>query len=197
MKAIIKDKYNVKVDDYRRKVIVSKNVCFGGLKSEYPPATLPLSDADKVIVRQGTEWKEADKSEFGGANPVQSDMAQSDESQLDFVKSKNRVITVTADDGSTTNGTVTRIITKDYDDAVIYCVSSNDGNSLVLDFDATTYNNTFGVNVINNTGIDVTVQISNGYIIDMNNDGQQSTSIALEVFGKITLIKNGDNLIAM
>ena len=71
MKLIIKDKYNVVINDFSRKVVVSKDVCFGGLKPQYPPATLPLSDDNKLIVRQGTEYKEVNKSELGGGGESQ------------------------------------------------------------------------------------------------------------------------------
>jgi len=70
MKLVIKDRYNVVVNDYARKVVVSKNLCFGGLNSEYPNATTPLSDTDKLIIRQGSEWKQVDKSEIGGGGGV-------------------------------------------------------------------------------------------------------------------------------
>ena len=37
-----------------------------GLKPSYQDATTPLSDTDKFLIRQGSNWKEVDKSELGG-----------------------------------------------------------------------------------------------------------------------------------
>ena len=41
-----------------------------GLKPSYPTATTPLSDTDKFLVRQGSDWKEVDKSEVGGSGSI-------------------------------------------------------------------------------------------------------------------------------
>jgi hypothetical protein len=42
-----------------------------GLKPQYPPAHLPLSDDNKLIIRQGAEYKEVNKSELGGGGGEQ------------------------------------------------------------------------------------------------------------------------------
>lgn len=62
---------NVNVNEQPVKVLLNPNVQVGVLKSSYPPATLPLSDTDKFLVRQGSNWKEVDKSEFGGGEKQQ------------------------------------------------------------------------------------------------------------------------------
>ncbi len=67
MKLVVKDRYSVSVDDYRRKTVVSNNINFTQpLADSYPQATTPLSDTDKFLVRQGNNWLEVDKSEVGG-----------------------------------------------------------------------------------------------------------------------------------
>jgi len=62
MKIVIKDRYSVNVNDYQRKIVVNKNICIG-LASSYRQASLPLSEDNRVIVRQGTLWKEANLSD--------------------------------------------------------------------------------------------------------------------------------------
>ena len=59
MKLVIKDRYNVVVNDYVRKVIVSKNLCFGkGMPAAFPNASTPLDSDNKIIIKQDDEWKE-------------------------------------------------------------------------------------------------------------------------------------------
>jgi len=115
MRLIIKDRYNIVVSDYNRKVIVSKNVCFGGLAQSYPIASLPLLDDDKLLIKQGDEWKQVDNVDIN----AQSDMAMSFVSEKSYVKNKNRILflsgnsnmAITWDDAEVFNENQTLVIT--------------------------------------------------------------------------------------
>ena len=54
---------NVNINEQPVKVLLNPNVQVGVLKSSYPDANTPLADDDKFIVRQGSEYKEVNKSD--------------------------------------------------------------------------------------------------------------------------------------
>lgn len=54
---------NVNINEQPVKVLLNPNVQVPVLKS-YPPANLPLSDTDKIPIRQGNDWREVKRKEL-------------------------------------------------------------------------------------------------------------------------------------
>jgi len=61
------------VDENGYEIVTDENgiPTFIGLRPQYPDANTPLADDDKFLVRQGSDWKEVDKSELGGGEKQQ------------------------------------------------------------------------------------------------------------------------------